>query len=289
MIGQRAARLAPLLFVLLWSSGFIVARLVRPYAEPLSFVTLRFVCSAALLALIAWLGRAAWPRTVRGWTDSLVAGSLMQGAYVGGVFWAVKHGLPPAVAALITGLQPLLTAVLAKPLLGERVGARRWIGIGLGFVGAVLVIAPDLSGTAALSPVAIVACLLATVAMTLGTIWQKRIGGSRDLRSGAAIQFLGGLLLTTPLMALSEHGHITPHLDVLIGLVWSVVVLSVVTTLLLLWLIRGGEVAGVASLFYLVPPFTAVVAFALFGDALVPVQFLGIAVAAAGVAIANRR
>ena len=288
MISKRVTRFVPLLFVLLWSSGFIVARLVRPFAEPLSFVTLRFVISAAVLALIAWIGSAVWPRTARGWIDGLIAGALMQGAYVGGVFWAVKHGLPPALAALITGLQPLLTALLAKPLLGERVGPVRWVGIGLGFTGAMLVISPGLSGAQALAPAVVVVCLLATVAMTFGTIWQKRVGGSRDLRSGASIQFLGGLLLTVPVMALTEHEQIAAQVDVFIGLVWSVLVLSVVATLLLLWLIKGGEVAGVASLFYLVPPFTALVAFALFHDALVPIQFGGIAVAALGVAVANR-
>ncbi len=284
MLSRRAA---PLLFVLLWSSGFIVARLVTPFVEPWSFVTLRFICSAAVLALIAVAGRARWP-SARGWCDSLISGALMQGAFVGGVFWAVKHGLPPALAALITGLQPLLTAVLARPLLGERVGARRWVGIGLGFVGATLVIAPDLSGTQALQPAAVIVCLIATTAITLGTIWQKRIGGGRDLRSSASIQFLGGLLLAAPLMGLTEHGDVVVNFDLVFGLVWSVIVLSVVATLLLLWLIADGEVASVASLFYLVPPVTALVAFALFQDALEPVQFAGMVVAALGVVIASR-
>ncbi len=287
-MSSRLTRLVPLLFVLLWSSGFIVARLVRPFAEPMSFVTLRFTLSAALLALIAVAGSAVWPRSARGWAGGLMAGVLMQGGYVAGVFWAVKHGLPPALAALITGLQPLLTAILAQPLLGERVGGIRWLGIVLGFAGAVLVIFPNLSGTAALSPAVVGVCTLSTLSMTLGTIWQKRIGGSRDLRSGAAIQFLGGLLLTAPLMALTEHEQVAVNGDVLFALVWSVVVLSVVATLLLLFLIKTGEVAGVASLFYLVPPFTALVAFGLFHDALVPIQFVGMLVAALGVAVANR-
>ncbi len=284
MLSRRAA---PVLFVLLWSSGFIVARLVRPFVEPWSFVTLRFILSAVVLALIALAGRARWP-SARGWCDALVAGALMQGAFVGGVFWAVKHGLPPALAALITGLQPLLTAVLAKPMLGERVGATRWLGIGLGFVGATLVIAPDLSGTQALQPAVVIVCLLATTAITLGTIWQKRTGGGRDLRSGASIQFLGALLIAAPLMGLTGHGEVVVNFDLVFGMVWSVIVLSVAATLLLLWLIKDGDVAGVASLFYLVPPITALVAFALFHDGLEPVQFAGMAIAALGVVIANR-
>jgi drug/metabolite transporter (DMT)-like permease len=288
LIDKRGARFVPLLFVLLWASGFIVARLVRPYAEPESFVSLRFALSAALLFVIATIGGARWPRTARGWINGLIAGALMQGVYVGCVFWSIKNGLPPAIAALISGLQPLLTGMLATPLLGERVGPTRWIGIGVGFAGAVLVIAPNLSGTAAVPPITVATCLIGMLGITLGTIWQKRIGGQADLRSGASLQFIGGLLVTVPLMLTTEHGHVGTHIDVWIGLAWAVIGLSVITTLLLLWLIKGGAVAKIASLFYLVPPVTALMAFALFGEALAPIQFVGMAVAAAGVAIANR-
>jgi drug/metabolite transporter (DMT)-like permease len=285
---NRATRFIPWLFVLLWASGFIVARLVRPYAEPESFVSLRFALSAAVLFVIAVIGGAHWPRTTRGWLNGLIAGALMQGVYVGSVFWSIKNGLPPALAALISGLQPLLTGMLATPLLGERVGRTRWIGIAIGFAGAVLVIAPNLSGTTAVPPIAVAACTFGMVGITLGTIWQKRIGGLADLRSGASLQFVGGLLVTVPLMLATEHEQIGNNINVWVGLGWAVMGLSVVTTMLLLWLIKGGAVAKIASLFYLVPPVTALMAFALFGEALAPIQFVGMAVAAAGVAIANR-
>ncbi len=288
---------APAIFVLLWASGFVVARLVRPFVEPEGFVSIRFALSAVLLAAIALLGRAAWPRTAGAWGNSFVAGVLMQGVYVGGVFWSIKNGLPAAIAALIAGTQPLLTAVLAWPLLRERVSAKRWLGIAIGFGGAVLVLLPDLRGGTAVPMPTVVACSAGTLGITFGTIWQKRIGGSVDLRAGAAIQFLGGLAVTVPL-ALMVHARAvggvgelalvnTPR--VWIGLAWAVVVVSVVTTLLLLRLLREGAVARVTSLFYLVPPVTALMALALFGEGLVPVQIAGMFVASVGVAIARDR
>ena len=279
----------PAAFVVLWASGFIVARLVRPFVEPESFISLRFALSATVLAAIAFAVRAPWPRTPAGWLNSLVAGALMQGVYVGATFWAIKHGVPAAVAALISGLQPLLTGALAGPLLRERVGAWRWCGIVIGFVGALLVLAPNLRGAAAIPMPAVLACFVGMLGITVGTIWQKRIGAVTDLRSGAAIQFLGGAAVTLPFAALIPGPAVVNAPDVWIGLAWAVVVLSVATTLLLLRLIRGGAVARVTSLFYLVPPFTALMALALFGEALVPMQIAGMAVAAAGVVVANRR
>ena len=277
--------------MLLWASGFVVARLVRPFVEPEGFVTLRFALSAGVLVAIAGIGRAPWPRTPGGWANSLIAGMLMQGVYVGGVFWSIKHGLAAAVAALISGTQPLLTGALAGPLLREHVGRRRWLGIAVGFGGAVLVLLPDLRGTAAVPLPAVAACVLGTAGITLGTIWQKRIGAATDLRSGAAIQLLGGLAVTLPAALLFDDHTLaamanTPR--VWIGLAWAVLVVSVCTTLLLLRLLREGAVARVTALFYLVPPVTAVMTLALFGDALVPVQVVGMAVAAIGVAVANR-
>ena len=191
-------RVLPALFVVLWASGFIVARLVRPYADPETFVALRFALSALILVGVAIIGRAPWPRTTRDWGAVLIAGALMQGAFIGGVFWSVKHGLPAAVASLIAGLQPLMTGALAGPLLAERVSPRRWLGIVIGFLGAVLVLLPHLEGAEAVPKVAILSCFAATIGITLGTIWQKRIGATIDVRSGLAIQFIGGFLVILP-------------------------------------------------------------------------------------------
>jgi len=277
----------PLLFVGIWATGFLVARLVAPHADPLTFLSMRFVLSAAAFAGIAAAVGARWPRGVRAWRDALVSGVLMQGIYLGGVFWSVRHGLPAGISALVTGLQPLLTAVLAFPLLGERVGPRRWAGIALGFGGALLVLQPGLRVDAVLV-VPLLASGAGMVAMTLGTIWQKRTAGAADLRTNAAVQFIGAAVVTTPVALLTEAGRFDGAWQAWAGLGWAVCGLSLGAISLLLVLIKRGAVAGVASLFYLVPPVVAVLAFLLFGEALTGVQVAGMAVAAVGVAVASR-
>lgn len=281
-------RAMPLLFVGIWATGFIVARLVAPHVEPLTFLMARYALSAGIFALIAAAVGAAWPRTVRGWRDALVAGVLMQGVYLGGVFWSVRHGLPAGISALITGLQPLLTALLAFPLLGERVGSRRWLGIVMGFAGAVLVLLPSLGAAGGVAALPVAVCVAAMAGITLGTIWQKRTAAAADLRTNAAIQFIGAAVVTAPVAALTESWRFDGSWQVWIGLLWAVLGLSVGAISLLLILIKRGAVAGVASLFYLVPPLVAALAFALFGERLDAVQLCGMALAAAGVAVASR-
>ncbi len=279
----------PLLFVSIWATGFVVARLVAPHVDPLTFLAYRFVLSASAFAGIAAAVRAPWPRGVRGWRDALVAGVLMQGVYLGGVFWSVRHGLPAGISALVTGLQPLLTAMLAFPLLGERVGAHRWAGIGLGFGGALLVLQPQLrAGPGGVLIAPLLACGAGMVAITLGTIWQKRTASTADLRTNAAVQFIGAAVVTIPVAALTEAGRFDASWQAWTGLAWAVCGLSLGAISLLLILIKRGAVAGVASLFYLVPPVVAVLAFALFGEQLSAVQVAGMAVAATGVAVASR-
>lgn len=283
---QRAA--LPVLFVFIWATGFIVARLVAPHTEPFTFLTIRVTLSSIVFAALCVVAGAPWPATARGWRDGLIAGVLLQGIYLGGVFWAARHGLPASLIALIASLQPVLTAALAPWLLGERVAPRRWAGIGLGCVGVVLVLLPKLtaSGTDAGWP-AIVAAFASVLGITFGTIWQKRSSVGVDLRSNAAVQFLGAALVLAPLALVTEQGRFDGSLPLWIGLAWSVLGLSVGAISLLLVLIRRGAVAGVASLFYLVTPVVAVMAYALFGEALVPVQIAGMLLAVAGVALAS--
>ena len=286
---MTAAGLMPLLFVGIWATGFVVARLVAPHADPLFFLFCRFVLSALAFAGIAAAVRARWPRDLRGWRDALVAGVLIQGAYLGGVFWSVRHGLPAGISALIAGLQPLLTALLAPRLLGERAGGRRWAGIALGFAGALLVLEPQLRSASGGTPtLPLLASGGAMAALTLGTIWQKRTASDADLRTNAAVQFIGAALVTAPVAALTEAGRFDGSWQAWAGLAWAVCGLSLGAVSLLLLLIRRGAVAGVASLFYLVPPVVAVLAFALFGERLSALQVAGMAVAAAGVAVASR-
>ena len=279
----------PLVFVGIWSTGFIVARLVAPHADPLTFLTMRYVLSAAVFAGVAVAAGASWPRTPRAWRDAAVAGVLLQGIYLGAVFWAVRHGLPAGLSALVVGLQPLLTAALSAPLLRERVGGRRWAGIGAGFAGALLVLEPQVAGGlggVSLWPLAV--CGGGMVAITLGTIWQKRTSGTADLRTSAAVQFMAAAVVTAPVAALTEAGRFDGAWQAWAGLAWAVGGLSFGATTLLLRLIRRGAVAGVASLFYLVPPVVAVLAFAIFGERLAPVQVAGMVLACAGVAVASR-
>ena len=280
------ARLAPPLFVLIWATGFIVARFVAPHAEPLTFLLVRYVLAIAVLAALVTAAGVAWPRDSRTWRNSLVAGVLLHGFYLGGVFWAVKNGLPAGIAALVVGLQPLMTGLLAVPLLGERVSPRRWLGIGLGFIGAVLVILPKL-GTGA-PPLAVGVALFAMLSITLGTIWQKRTAGALDMRVNALIQYVGAALVTVPGVLLTESFRMDMSWPLLAGLAWAVLGLSIGAIGLLLYLIRHGAVTGVATLLYLVPPVAAIMAFLLFGETLSPIQIAGMACAAIGVAVAGR-
>ena len=283
-------RASPLVFVVIWATGFIVARLVASHAEPLTFLSMRFALAAAAFAIIAFASGATWPRTPRAWGGALLTGMLMQGVFLGGVFWATHHGLPAAVTALITGLQPLATGILAYPVLGERVTGRRWIGITLGFFGAMLVVSPSLStatgGGLLLLPVA--ACVLSMLAMTAGTLIQKSLPPGADLRTHACGQFIGGAALLIPVALLTENGGFDGGWQAWTGMIWAVLALSVGAASLLLILLRRGAVAGVASLFYLVPPVVGAMAWALFGDRLSAVQVAGMVVAAIGVFVASR-
>lgn len=281
------ARVAPPLFVVIWATGFIVARIIAPYAEPLTFLLVRYLLALVVLGIIIGAARAPWPRTGREWSNSLIAGVLLHGFYLGGVFWAVRDGLPAGIMALIAGLQPLATALLSKPLLGERVSPRRWLGIALGFLGAALVILPKL-GEGGVPPAALAVGLLAMISITFGTIWQKRTGSHVDLRVNAAIQYMGAALVTVPMVLLTEQGRIDWTLPLLGALAWAVLGLSIGAIGLLLYLIRHGAVVGVATLLYLVPPVAALMAFVLFGETLSLIQILGMGLAALGVAIASR-
>lgn len=286
-------RVAPLTFALLWSSGFIVARYAAPDADPFTFLAVRFGTASFALGLIAIASRAPWPANVREAGHSMVAGVLLHGGYVGGIWWAVAQGLPAGISGLITAAQPLLTALLAAPLLGERVTRGQWCGIVGGFIGIVLVLVPRL---AAVDPVALGAVAVpmivnfaATVSVTLGTFYQKRFVADADLRTGTCLQFVGALALVAPLALATETLRFELTTTLLAALAWSVLVLSMAAIALLLLMIRHGEVSRVATLIYLVPPLTAVEAFILFGENLNAVQIVGMAVTAAGVWLATRR
>ena len=262
---QKLVWVFPGLFVLLWSTGFIGAKLGLPYAEPATFLEIRFLAVLTLLLPLCWAMRAPWPQTRAEFWHMAFAGALIQGGYLGGVFLSLSRGMPAGVSSLITALQPIFAAVLSGWLLGERTNARQWLGLVLGIAGVGLVVREKwvLEGVGfdatALS-------VLALASISLGAVWQKRHCARVDLRTGAAIQFLAAALVLAPYAWLFESRAVTWSLDFLVAIIWLVFGLSLGAVFLLFWLIRHGAATKVASLMYLVPPCTALVAWPLFGE-----------------------
>lgn len=280
----------PALFVLLWSTGFIGAKYGMPYAGPLSFLLVRFTLVTAVLAAVVWLARAPLPADWRAAGHSVVSGLLIHGIYLGAVFWAIAEGMPAGLSALIVGTQPLLTALLVGPLLGEKIGAKQWIGVLLGLIGVALVLAPKAGGAAlgGIGPFAFALCLIGLTGITLGTIYQKAFATAMDLRTGALLQYAGATALTVPFVLFVEGFRVEWTLDFLFALAWLAGPLSLGAVTLLMVLIRSGAVASVAALFYLVPSVTAILAFAFFGETLTLIQIAGMALTGFSVWLATK-
>ena len=280
-------RIYPLLFVFLWSTGFIGAKYGLPYAEPLSFLFVRYLAVIALMTVIALLTRAPWPKAPMQWVHIGVSGLLVHAVYLGGVFIAIKQGLPAGITALVVGMQPLLTALGAGWLLGERVIGRQWLGLALGFVGVALVVSGKFGDTAALGPM-LVPALCALLGITVGTLYQKRYCARFDLRTGSVIQFVPTALATLPVILLFDGFHVDWTGDFIFALAWLVLVLSIGAISLLNLLIRSGSAVNVASLFYLTPLSTALIAFLMFDEKLGWLAVLGMGLAVSGVYLVAR-
>lgn len=280
----------PLLFVALWSTGFIGAKFGLPDAEPLTFLSVRYLIVLVLMAGIAWLTKAPWPSTPKAWLHIGVSGLLVHAVYLGGVFTAIAHGLPAGVTALVVGLQPVLTALGAGTLLGERVERKQWIGLALGFVGVGLVVAHKVvaSASGAGLTLMLVPAVIALLGITAGTLYQKRFCPSFDLRTGSVIQFLPCLAVTALAAYATETMQVRWTGSFIFALGWLVFVLSLGAVSLLNLLIRRGTAVNVASLFYLTPPTTALIAWALFGETLTGLSLAGMVVAVYGVWLARR-
>jgi drug/metabolite transporter (DMT)-like permease len=284
-------RLAPALFVLLWSTGWIAARFGAPYADPLSFLVLRYIIAGCLLSGLALMVGAPWPRG-RAALHVAVSGVLLHAIYLGGVWWAIAQGLPAGISGLIAAVQPILTALLAPKLAGERITRLHWAGIALGFVGIGLVLEPKLIGiTGFVSGLVwpVIINVLAMISVTFGTFYQKRFVPTGDLRSVTALQYAGAALATLPIALLSESFRFAWNQTLVLTMAWSVLALSMGAIGLFLLLIRNGAVYRAAALIYLVPPAVALEAYWLFGETLLPLQVAGMMLAAAGVALATRR
>ena len=290
--GATLIRLMPAVFVVIWATGFIVARYGMPHAPPFSFLLLRYAFSVACFLPWIVLARVAWPRTGLEWLHLGVTGVLMHGGYLGGVWAAVKGGMGSGLSALIVGIQPVLTAIWLAGMggAGARVSARQWSGLLLGFAGLVLVVwrkltqgAPGDHVTAANLSWAV----LALLSITAGTLYQKRFVRPCDVRTANTVQLLAAALVTAPLAWL-EPESVQWNGQVVGALAWSVLGLTLGGSSLLYLLIQRGAAASVASLMYLVPPTTAVMAWLLFGEPITLTTVIGIAVTAFGVALVVR-
>jgi drug/metabolite transporter (DMT)-like permease len=275
----------PALFVLLWSTGFIVAKYGLPDAPPYSFLLYRFALVASLMSVVAIATRARWPAR---WIDVghvIVSAWLVHGLYLGGVFVSLDGGMPAGTSAMLVGLQPLLTVLLARVWLGEAVVPRQWFGLALGIAGVWLVVRHKVAfggDWAGLLPSAI-----ALVGISVGTLYQKRYCSHVDLRSGAVIQFSACALLYLPLALTLDQRPVLWTPAFVFALSWSVLVLSVGAISVLYWLLRHGAAGSVARLFFLVPAVTAVIAWIVFGETLDALALLGMAAIAVGVAISR--
>jgi drug/metabolite transporter (DMT)-like permease len=280
----------PLAFVALWATGFVVARLSAPHVEPLTFLSIRFPVAGLIFAGIATARRAAWPSPAMALHAS-VAGALLHGLYLGPVYWAVAHGMPAGVSALIVGLQPLITAFFAKSILKEELGLRHWAGLAVGIAGVALVLAPKLDVTAlsGITPLTTAVTVGGAVAIALGTVYQKRFAAGLDVAAAGAWQYVGASLVVLLGAIVTEHFHFDGSFQAWFALGWSVIVLSLGAITLLMILIRHGEVSRVSGLIFLVPAVSAAMSFALFGEKLTVVQICGMAVCAAAVMIVTRR
>lgn len=286
-------RIVPLVFTFLWSSGWIVAGYSAQYADPLTFLSVRFASAAVLLGALSVAVGVPWPQTPRAWVDCAIAGVLLHAIYLCGVWWAVRHGLPAGISGLIAGLQPILTALLAPALVGERISLIRWAGIAFGFVGIALVLEPKLVGVdpaalwGILIPVAV--NIVGMVAVTFGSFFQKARIVSGDLRAVTTIQYAAAFAFTLPLAFALEPMRIEWNLTMALVLAWSVLALSLGAIGLYLLILRRGEVSRIATFLYLVPALVAVEAWILFGETLTPIQIAGMALTIVGVALASRR
>ena len=283
----------PWVFVLIWSTGFVVARYAMPHAPPLTFLSLRYALSVLCFGLWVALVKAAWPTAQRQWLHLAVSGVLMHAGYLGGVWSAVKLGIGAGTVALLVGLQPVLTALwLAaagvrqqgdRGRVRSRVGTREWLGLLLGLVGLALVLGGKF-GIGEVTPWNLALAVLALLSITSGTLYQKRFVAPCDVRTANAVQLLAALAVSLP-FAWLEVEPMRWHPEMIGALAWSVLVLSLGGSSLLYLLIQRGAATQVTSLLYLVPPCTALLAWALFGESFTATMLLGLVITVAGVAM----
>jgi drug/metabolite transporter (DMT)-like permease len=276
------------LFIFFWASGFVSAKFGLLYAEPFTFLILRFLLALAFLIPMCLIWKAQWPQGIRLIGHVALAGFLVQTVYLIGVFYSIWLGVSTGVVALIVGLQPLLTGALAGAALGEKVSPRQWAGLALGFAGLALVVAEkvDFAGSQGWGAAL---CGLSLIGITVGTLYQKRYCADVDIRCAVSIQNGVSFLVIAPLALTFETMRIDWTGEFVFALTWSAMGLSVIAIALYYLLVRNGAAAKVTSLLYLSPPTTALMGWLMFGETFSLVALSGLAVAVAGVWLANRR
>ncbi|MEL7463463.1 MAG: DMT family transporter [Pseudomonadota bacterium] len=277
---------APPAFVVIWATGFVGAKFGLPYAEPMTFLALRFAIAAALLGVWAWV-RGEYRGGARDLKGALIVGALIHGVYLGGVFTAISLGAGAAVSALIVGLQPVLTALFAGPMLGERLSGRQWLGMTLGLAGVALVVARK-AGGGEIEAFPILLCVVGLIGISYASILQKRRQITERLAGDSAIQFASAAIFCFVFAAMFEEFRIDWTLNFGLALTWMVVALSLGAITLLLILIRSGEASKTASLFFLVPGVTAVMAWAMFGETFGAIELAGLIATMIGVRLVTR-
>lgn len=284
---RRWSAYIPHLFVLLWSSGFIGSKLGVPYAEPFTFLTLRYVIVLLILVPIALLTRAPWPRGGAQIMHVAIAGLLIHAVYLSGCVWSLRLGLPSGIVSLTVSMQPLFTAAFAGVVLHERVLPRQWAGLALGFLGTAMVVAHKTGSGLTLTMM--VPALAALAGITVGTLWQKCHCPTFDLRTSTVVQYAASLLVTAVLALTTETREVEWSGQFVFALLWVALVLSIGAISLLNHLIRSGTAVNVTRLFYTVPAVTALMAWAIFGETLTGLSLLGMGVAVLGVWLARGR
>ncbi len=277
----------PLLFVFLWSTGYIGAALVAPFSEPFSILTFRFLGAGICLFTIGLFLGGNWPSLKR-LALIFASGILIHGLYLCGVFWGIKGGMPAGISALMIGLQPILTAILASILLGDKIHTKHWLGLVIGLSGLALVIYPKLSfeGTG-IPPFTLPSHIIAVLGIVLGSLFQKRYIGIMDFKKEPFIQQIGGLSIALPIALMTESFHFTFTPELIISYLWMTLILSCGAFVLYVYLLQSGTATKVASLFYLIPVLSAVQGYLFFGEILSSIQLAGMAVTTAAVALAS--
>ncbi len=286
-------RLAPAIFVFLWSTGWVTAKYAVYYTGPLTFLCLRYLLAGLLLWFICWVSSIPWPRTLTEVFRAILSGVFLHGLYLGMIWWAIGQGVPAAIGGIIAGLQPLMTAVAARFMIAEKISPLQRAGLVIGFAGITIAVLPKVmaGGATGLSvPLYDVAVnVLGMTSVTFATLYQKKYVQGGNIMAIATLQYVGALLVTVPFALLLEDGHIDWSFGLAATLAWSVGAISIGAVALLLYLIRRGQVSRAASLIYLVPPLAAVEAALLFGETLTPAMIAGTILAVTGVYLTNRK